>query len=337
MRGAQHDGATALDAPLRALTVEGSVELARLERSGLVESRHIGAAAVVDADGTVLRAVGDVHATIYPRSTLKPLQAVAMLRAGARFSDAELVLAISSHCGSPEHVAVVERMLADDHRNEESLQCPPLWPLGSEQRAALQAAGLGPSRLTNNCSGKHAGMLRASDALGADAAQYLEAEHPVQALIRDVVAEFTGLPLPHLAVDGCGAPMPATTLAGLARGIARLTRGDNPEGQRVFDAVLAEPWAIDGVGRANTMVVERLGALAKLGTEGLVVMGTREGVAVAVKVLDGTMRATTPVALALLASVGAVDGDRAQQLIDETSVRLEAAGREIGRLHVSVA
>jgi L-asparaginase II len=321
----------------RALDVDGSVELARLERSGLVESRHIGAAAVVDADGTVLRAVGDVHATIYPRSTLKPLQAVAMLRAGARFTDAELVLAVSSHCGSPEHVAIVERMLADDRRNENSLQCPPLWPLGSEQRAALQAAGLGPSRLTNNCSGKHAGMLRASDALGADAQQYLEAEHPVQALIRDVVAEFTAQPLAHLAVDGCGAPMAATSLAGLARGIARLTRGDDPDARRVMQAVLAEPWAIDGAGRANTVVIERLGALAKLGTEGLVVIGTREGVAVAVKVLDGSMRATTPVALAMLASVGAIDDAVAHQLIDETSQRVQAGGREIGRLLVSIA
>lgn len=321
----------------RALDVGGSVELARLERSGLVESRHIGAAAVVDADGTVLRAVGDVHATIYPRSTLKPLQAVAMLRAGARFTDAELVLAVSSHCGSPEHVAIVERMLADDRRNENSLQCPPLWPLGSEQRAALQAAGLGPSRLTNNCSGKHAGLLRASDALGADAQGYLEAEHPVQALIRDVVAEFTAQPLAHLAVDGCGAPMAATSLAGLARGIARLARGDDPDARRVMQAVLAEPWAIDGAGRANTVVIERLGALAKLGTEGLVVIGTREGIAVAVKVLDGSMRATTPVALALLASVGAIDGAVAHELIDETSQRVHAGGREIGRLLVSIA
>lgn len=321
----------------RALEVEGCVELARTERSGLIESRHIGAAAVIDADGTVLRAVGDVHATIYPRSTLKPLQAVAMLRAGAQFTDVELVLAVSSHCGSPEHVAIVERMLADDRRNEHSLLCPPLWPLGSEQRATLQASGLGPSRLTNNCSGKHAGLLRASDALGADAAQYLEAEHPVQALVRDVVAEFTAQPVSHLAVDGCGAPMAATSLAGLARGIARLARGDDPDARRVMQAVIAEPWAIDGAGRANTIVIERLGALAKLGTEGLVVIGTREGIAVAVKALDGSMRATTPVALALLATVGAIDSAVARELIDETSQRVHAGGREIGRLLVSVA
>lgn len=320
---------------VRPLTVEGSVELARIERSGMVESRHIGSAAVCDADGRLLLGVGDVEATIYPRSTLKPVQAVAMLRAGASFANDELVLAASSHCGSPAHLAVVERMLADDHRNEDSLQCPPLWPLGSEQRAALQAAGSGPTRLTNNCSGKHAGMLRASDALGADAHEYLKAVHPVQRLIRDVVAEFTGVPERILAVDGCGAPMPATTLRGLARATARIASGIDAEGRQVMQAVLAEPWAIDGVGRANTLVIERWGALAKLGTEGVLVIGTPAGVAVAVKILDGSMRATTPVAISLLAAVGAIDATDADDFIAQTSERVVAGATEIGRLLVS--
>lgn len=321
---------------VRPLTVEGSVELARIERSGMVESRHIGAAAVCDADGQLLRHLGDVGATIYPRSTLKPVQAVAMLRAGAAFANDELVLAASSHCGSPEHCAVVERMLADDHRNAESLQCPPLWPLGSEQRAALQAAGLGPTRLTNNCSGKHAGMLRASDALGADPDAYLEAEHPVQQLIRQTVAEFTGAPEQILAVDGCGAPMPATTLHGLARATARISSGSDAESRQVMNAVLAVPWAIDGVGRANTLVIERWGALAKLGTEGVLVIGTQAGVAVAVKILDGSMRATTPVAISLLAAVGAIDAAAAEDFVAQSSERIVAGATEIGRLLVSI-
>ena len=111
---------------MRPLDVSGTVELAHIERSGLVESRHVGAAAVIDADGRQLRALGDVTATIYPRSTLKPLQAVAMLRAGALFADDELALAASSHCGSERHLAVVERMLRDDGRAEDSLQCSAL-------------------------------------------------------------------------------------------------------------------------------------------------------------------------------------------------------------------
>ncbi len=318
------------------LDAAGSVELARLDREGLVESRHLGAAAVVDASGAVLRAVGDVRASVYPRSTLKPLQAIAMLELGARFADDELVLAMASHCGSPEHLEVVDRMLRDDGRDELALQCPAQWPLGAAERAARQADGLPPSRLTMNCSGKHAGFLRASDAAGGDPARYLDLAHPVQRRVIDVVERLTGEPVHRTAHDGCAAPLHATSLAGLARAIAGIAGGQSPEAQRLMSAVSAEPWAIDGRGRANTVVIERLGGIAKLGAEGLVVIGTPSGVAVAVKVLDGSMRATTPVALTLLASVGAVDADAAAELIASTSERVFAGDQQVGALRVSL-
>lgn len=324
------------DGGVRPLDVDGAVELARIERSGLIESRHLGAAAIVDASGRVLRAVGDVRATIYPRSTLKPVQAVAMLELGARFADDELVLALASHCGSPEHVAVVERMLRADGRDESALQCPAQWPLGGPERAARQAQGLGPSRLTMNCSGKHAGMLRASDAAGADAAHYLAHDHPVQQHITATVERLTGEPVHHDGRDGCAAPLHATSLAGLALAIARISAGQSPEAARVMAAVHAQPWAIDGRGRANTLVIERLGGIAKLGAEGLVVIGTPAGVAVAVKVLDGSMRATTPVALALLAAVGGIPAGPAHDLIELTSERVLAGDDEVGALRVSI-
>ncbi|MBX9719149.1 MAG: asparaginase, partial [Microbacteriaceae bacterium] len=276
------------------LDAAGSVELAHLDREGLIESRHLGAAAVVDASGTVLRAVGNVRASVYPRSTLKPLQAIAMLELGARFADDELVLTTASHCGSPEHLAVIERMLRDDGRDERALQCPAQWPLGAAERAARQATGLTPSRITMNCSGKHAGFLRASDAAEGDPAHYLDLAHPVQRHVVETVARLTGEAVHRTAHDGCAAPLHATSLAGLARAIASIAAGASPEAQRLMTAVTAEPWAIDGRGRANTLVIERLGGIAKLGAEGLVVIGTPEGVAVAVKVLDGSMRATTP-------------------------------------------
>ena len=302
----------------------------------MIESRHVGAAAVVDASGNLLRAVGDVRATVYPRSTLKPMQIIAMLELGARFVDDELVLATASHCGSPAHVEVVERMLRDDGRTEHALQCPAQWPLGSPERAARQAAGLGPARLTMNCSGKHAGMLRASDATGGDPARYLEPDHPVQRHVLAVVERFTGEPVHGSGVDGCAAPMHATSLAGLAGAIARVASGSTVEAQRVMSAVAAQPWAIDGPGRANTVVIERLGGIAKIGAEGLVVIGTASGVAVAVKVLDGSMRATTPVALSLLASVGAIDPHIATELVDLTSERVLAGDRAVGALLVSL-
>lgn len=283
-----------------------------------------------------MRAVGDVTATVYPRSALKPVQAVAMLELGAHFADDELVLASASHCGSPDHLAVVERMLHDDGRDHHALQCPAQWPLGSAERAARQASGLPATRVTMNCSGKHAGFLRASDAAGADATRYLELEHPVQRHVTDAVERFTGEAVHGTAFDGCGAPLHATSLAALATAIARIASGSTHEAQRLMAAVAAEPWAIDGTGRANTMVIERLGGIAKLGAEGVVVIGTRAGVAVAVKVLDGSMRATTPVALSLLASVGAIPTDAADDLIELTSERVLAGDLPVGALLVSL-
>lgn len=320
----------------RPLEVSGTVELARIERFGLIESRHLGAAAVVDASGHVLRAEGDIRATIYPRSALKPVQAIAMLELGAHFADDELVLAAASHCGSPDHLAVVERMLHHDGRDAHALQCPAQWPLGSAERAARQAAGLPATRLTMNCSGKHVGFLRASDAVGGDAARYLELEHPVQRHVTEAVERFTGESVHGTAFDGCAAPLHATSLAALATAIARVASGSTPEAQRLMAAVAAEPWAIDGTGRANTMVIERLGGIAKLGAEGVVVIGTTAGVSVAVKVLDGSMRATTPVALTLLASVGAIDADAAAELIELTSERVLAGDAPAGALSVSL-
>lgn len=319
-----------------ALEATGCEELARLERSGLVESRHLGAAAVVDVSGRVLRAVGDVRATVYPRSTLKPLQAIAMLEAGAAFSDEQLVLASASHCGSPAHLAVVEAMLAEDGRSADDLQCPVEPPLGSRERADRRAAGLPDTRITMNCSGKHAGFLRASDALEADARQYLHAEHPVQRRVVETIAQWTGEAVHRTAVDGCGAPLHATSLAALARGIARVAAGESGHAAALMAAMRAQPWAIDGAGRANTIVIERLGLLAKIGAEGLVVLASPEGVAVAVKVLDGGMRATTPVALALLVAEGVVDAAEAAEVVAELAQPVRGGGEVVGGLVVSV-
>lgn len=333
--------------PPSSLAADGCAEVAVLERNGFIESRHLGAAAVVDADGRVLRAVGDIEATVFPRSTLKPLQALALLETGATFTDDELVLATASHSGSPRHTAVVERMLAEDGRDAGALQCPVDWPLALSERAALRARGEEPSRLTMNCSGKHAGFLRAADALlasatdaasarAADPAQYLDPSHPLQQRIRTTIEEWTGEAVRFTGTDGCGAPLHATSLRALARGIARVSAGQTPHAARLMSAVQAQAWAIDGEGRANTVVIEALGGLAKLGAEGLVVIGTPTGVAVAVKILDGSMRATTPVALHLLVEVGALAAADAQGVLDTLHVPVRGGADVVGGLRVTV-
>ncbi|QEO10344.1 asparaginase [Protaetiibacter larvae] len=281
------------------LDAASSVELAVVERSGWPESRHLGAAVLVGADGGILRALGDPDALVYPRSTLKLVQATAVARLGVAFDAEETVLSAASHAGTPAHVAVVERMLAGAGLDAAALQCPPDWPGDPASRRAASR----PERITMNCSGKHSGFLAAAVMNGWDTASYLDPEHPVQRAVLALAAELAGEPLAHLGVDGCGAPVPVLSLAGLARAASRTARA----GTALGDAIRAHAWALDGPGRANTVVIERTGLIAKLGAEGVLVLVTPTGEAVAVKSLDGAHRATTPVALELLVREGLLD------------------------------
>lgn len=279
-----------------ALDVAGSVELAVVERSGWPESRHVGAAVLVDASGAVVRSLGDPSALIYPRSSLKLVQATAVELLGVVFDPEQTVLSAASHAGTPAHVAVVERMLLDAGLDAAALRCPADWP--SDPAARRQAAS--PAAITMNCSGKHAAFLAACVAHGWDPETYLDPAHPLQRHVLETVERTTGERLQHVGVDGCGAPVPVVSLVGLARAASHTARA----GTALGDAVRAHPWAIDGVGRANTVVIERTGLVAKLGAEGVLVLVAPGGEAVAVKALDGAHRPTTPVGLELLVREG---------------------------------
>ncbi|MEY4458159.1 MAG: hypothetical protein RIS25_752 [Actinomycetota bacterium] len=318
------------------LTVNGSVELASIDRNGLTESRHIGAAVVVSPDGSILEHHGDVNATIFPRSTLKPIQAVAALRAGASLTGAELVLSTASHCGSHRHTDVVAGILAHDHLSPADLACPAQWPLGYSEKAERIAKGETAQSITMNCSGKHAAFLRACVVNGWDTHTYLNPAHPLQVAIRRTVEEFTGTTELWPAIDGCGAPLYGMTLVNLATGISKITGGYDADATRLFEAVRANPWGIDGEGRDNTRVIEATGGLAKLGAEGVVIVGMPSGVAVAVKCLDGSQRPTTAVALTLLARAGEITHQQAAELIDELVDPITGGQDIVGRLTVEL-
>ncbi len=284
-----------------------AVELAVVERSGEIESRHLGTAVLVDADGSILDALGDPTALIFPRSAVKPLQATAVLGTGLPLEGEELVLAAASHAGTPEHVAVVERMLASAGLDESALQCPADWPLDAAARHAVQA----PRRITMNCSGKHAGFLAASVQSGWSIADYLDPGHPMQQAVAATLTEYAGERIAHWGIDGCNAPTPVMSVLGLARSFGRLAASDSP----LPPAIAASPWAIDGPGRDNTVTTEQTGLIAKVGAEGVLVMATTGGQAVAVKTLDGANRARTLVGLELLVRAGLVPRERADAVI----------------------
>ena len=291
---------------------ERAVPLARVRRGDLVESVHLGHLAARDAAGEPALRLGDPDAVIFPRSALKPVQAVAMVRAGLDLDAELLALAAASHSGEEAHLDGVRRILAHAGLDETALDNTPDVPLGESGAAAFRAAGRPPSPIAQNCSGKHAAMLATCVAQGWPTGGYRDPEHPLQDHVLATVTDLTGNEPAHVAVDGCGAPLFSTTTAGLARAFARIATAEpgTAEG-RVAAAIREHPWWLGGTGRPVTRFVERVqGLIAKDGAEGVFAAALPDGRALAVKVLDGSARPLPPVVAAVLDALGApVDGD----------------------------
>jgi L-asparaginase II len=298
--------------------------VAEVVRNGFVESRHHGRVVALAADGSTVLALGDVDAAVFPRSSLKPLQAAAMLRAGWRPADAaEVALACASHSGEPAHLAVVRRILAAAGLDETALQNTPDLPLSADAAAAHLRAGGGKDALHQNCSGKHAAMLATCVVNGWPTETYREPGHPLQVAIRATVEELTSERVVATAVDGCGAPLFATSLAGLARGFAVLAPG------AVADAMRAHPELVGGTGRDVTDVMRAVpGLVAKDGAEGVYTAALPDGRAAAVKVDDGAARARGPALAHALAALG-VDAGSLGPLRD---VPVLGHGEPVGRV-----
>ena len=281
--------------------------VAEIRRGSLIESRHRGSVAVVDADGSLVLALGSVDTLIYPRSAVKAMQALVLVESGAadRFGLGEeaLALACASHGGEPGHVAVVERMLAAAGLDPSALACGVHWPSHAPSAQALARSGASATALHNNCSGKHAGFLCAACALGVDPRGYTEPGHAVQREVKGVFEALASVAIAdeHRAVDGCSVPTWAMPLSALARGFARFGsgKGMGPErakaARRLRTACAAKPWHIAGTGRFCTSVMERFGdrVFVKTGAEGVfcgAIPGA--GLGVAIKIDDGAARAS---------------------------------------------
>jgi L-asparaginase II len=313
-----------------------SVELAVVDRSGFVESRHAGSAVVLDASGAVVQSYGSPEAPVYPRSCMKPFQALTVLESGVQLDPVQTVLATASHAATPRHVAVVESILARAGLDAAALGCPPDWPGDGAARDEVIRAHGHREKLFMNCSGKHAAMLLACVENGWDSTSYLSPGHPLQQRILATVERETGEPVAHSGIDGCGAPVHALSLVALARGIGRLRRADTGAGKWLTDSILANGWAIDGPRRANTIVIDRLGVVAKLGAEGVMVMATPDGASVALKMLDGSLRAASVVALTLLARNGSVSAAQVADLTADLDLTVYGGAKAVGSIRVTV-
>ncbi len=324
-------------------TVTSSVELAVVERNGFVESRHAGAAIVLDPDGVAVRTLGDVDAPILPRSSMKPLQALGCVTAGAPLEGERLALATASHTGTDRHVAVVRDILDAAGLSESALGCPAAWPGDSATRDELVRELGQPQRIRMTCSGKHAAMLLACTTNGWDTASYLDPAHPLQVHIREVVERLTGTKVGAPAIDGCGAPVYAMSLTALARAAHRIGTASerspfalHRSAGALVRAVRENPWAINGPGQQDTIAIERLGVFTKFGAEGVMIMVAPSGATVALKVLDGSGRAATAVALTLLERVGALSAADVAQTMNQLPLTITGGGVDVGLIRPTV-
>ncbi|WP_405726937.1 asparaginase [Streptomyces sp. NBC_00028] len=292
------------DAPLIREPLHAPV--AHLIRGGVVEGIHYGSVVVLGADGRVGFQLGDIEAAFYPRSALKPVQAVAMVRAGLPLDGELLSLAAASHSGEERHLAGTRRILELAGVSEDALRNVPDMPFGPSVRDAWVREGRAASRLAQNCSGKHAAMLYTCVLNGWPLEGYLDPTHPLQIAIAEVVEELTGQRIARVTVDGCGAPLFSVSLNGLARAVSRIaSAGAGTAEGRVADAMRGHAEMASGAGRDVAALMRAVpGLLAKDGFEGVQVAALPDGRAVAVKIADGANRARIPVAAAALAWAG---------------------------------
>ncbi|MFF5978813.1 asparaginase [Streptomyces olindensis] len=316
------------DAPLVREPVHAPV--AHLIRGGMVEGIHYGSVVVLGAGGEVQLQIGDIEAAFYPRSALKPVQAVAMARAGLPLHGELLSLTAASHSGEERHLAGTRRILELAGLTEDHLRNVPDLPFDPVVRDHWVREGRLPSRLAQNCSGKHAAMLYTCTLNGWSLEDYLDPGHPLQQAIAEIVEDLTGQRIARVTVDGCGAPLFSISLHGLARAAARITTAapGTPEA-RVADAMREHAEMASGSGRDVAALMRAVpGLLSKDGFEGVQVAALADGRAVAVKIADGANRARVPVTAAALARAG-VDPELLSEFQGEP---LLGGGREVGRV-----
>jgi len=281
----------------------GPALIASRVRSGLDETYHTGAVAVVDGDGALLAHAGDIDTPFYLRSSAKPFQAFISQESAAALEPLELAMASASHRGHPVHVALVRSMLEKAGLDESALQCPESWPLNPDAARRLHLEGKSkPRRIWHNCSGKHAGFIRACVGNGWPIDSYLSQDHPLQQRIIDFVSDVGEHPVKPVGVDGCGAPVLRTTARAMARLFARLACDASLRG--VFEAMHRYPSLVAGNGEGDSTIAMSINAVAKGGAQGCIGVALEGRLGVAVKSWDGLGDIADVGAVAVLEELG---------------------------------
>jgi len=299
--------------------------LVEVTRGHLVESIHRGSIAIADAEGTLIFTLGDVETPVYPRSSLKPIQALPLVESGAAeafgLSDEEVALSCASHSGEPMHTTRVAAWLKRIGCSESDLVCGPHPVRYEPVWHEMVARGEAPTRIHNNCSGKHTGFLSVARHWNIATKGYELHDHPVQQAVAKTLSELAdvGADMPW-GVDGCAAPNFALPLSAFARALAKFA---DPSGlapkraaaaRRIVRAMTAHPELVSGTGRtcAILMRAAKGRAAVKTGAEGVYAAIVPErGLGIALKIDDGATRASDTAIAALLDKLGLLNGDAA--------------------------
>lgn len=322
-------------------------------RGPAVESRHRGVFVVVDASGKIVWAAGDPQMPVYPRSAVKPLQALPLIETGAadrfKLTDKELALACASHKGEPLQVAAVEAWLARIGLDASKLECGIQPPRTAEAAERVIREGLTLTAAYHNCSGKHTGFLTACVACGDSVPGYIELGHPAQRRVTQALSETTGCDLASLPVarDGCSIPTFCIPLEGLALGMARMADPSKlPEertaaARRLLNAMAAEPFYVNGTGGFTTevMLAARETVRVKGGAEGVYAAALPTmGLGVALKIEDGALRAAECAMAHILRGLGCFSSDQEVQLGRFLNPAImTSAGRDAGSIRPTSA
>ena len=301
--------------------------LAKVTRGDLVESLHLGHLIVLNADGRTYLSKGSPELPIYPRSAIKSLQAAAMLKAGLKVDVDELAIVCASHSGSQKHIDLVTKMLTTRDISISQLKNAVDKPLGEKEK--ISWGDKAPSQLAQNCSGKHAGMLITCKQNGWDMATYLDLNHPLQIAIKNEIEELAGEKVTEVSIDGCGAPLFAISLIGLARSISNLVKSNEAVHKQIVTACTTYPELVAGQGRLTTRMMKAvLGLFMKEGAEGIEVCSLPDGRVVAIKIIDGSWRPVAPIIMEIFKRWGVVMPDE--------SVKIYGGGSVIGEVIANI-
>jgi len=314
-------------------------------RGSGIESRHRVHAAVVDANGSLIGAARDPATVTMWRSCAKPFQVMPLMACGGfdeiGWGDDEIALACASHGGEPEHVAIAESMLRDLGLEEGDLACGPHEPLSPRGARVVRDSGERPTRLHNNCSGKHAAMLARAHVAGWSLEGYERDQHPVQNAVLEEVAQWTNVPTSRIlrAVDGCGVVVFGLSLEAMATAYARLAaasrRGEEIPA-RITRAITTRPFVFGGSDRFDSLVVEETEGrvITKVGAEGVHSVALLDrGIGFALKVEDGATRAQYPAVLRMLEYLDALPERLSPRLAEYARTRIRnTRGEVVGEL-----